>query len=285
MLDLIARGRCDPDITSGPVALTKVSKVSVTGDEQYGGSCKILAPLATLPSLRTITTKFIFGHPTSLRSKDNLTWTYDQQMSGLAVLDLKSTYLSEASFSQLLGGIKGLRHFNYDLDGRDGGHYNGVPVRGIIDKLLEHTKSSLESVAFTGIYDNYFYSDEDVGSFKEFEVLEHIRIHSGYYLKNEDAYICYGGEMSFTEFCDDIQRLVDLLPASVRTVKIDGHVQTADMSSLLKGLAERKAESVPHLESINFMDFYMEDHDDDRLRAWARTWRKKLGKVGVTLIL
>ena len=106
MLDLIARGSHDPDVTSGPVVLTKLSTVFVNGPVEYGGWCQTLAPLAVLPLVRTITAKSVFGGHGFDPWFSDLQWPYEQQMSCVTVLNLHPCNLSVASFSQLLGGIK-----------------------------------------------------------------------------------------------------------------------------------------------------------------------------------
>lgn len=285
MLGLIAEGIHDPDAHSGPVALTKLSKVSVEGPEEEYGGCQILAPFAALPSLRTLTAKSLFGDSESLPNLEDLKWPYEQNISGLTVLNLQSSCLSAASFCGLLGGIKALKSFTYDHDGPIELDYAyPFPVDEIIDTLLEHAKASLECVAFTGFEPWYRRGDYDRCSFKDFKVLKHIRIHTGFYLKDKDNYQ-HWEEERFRDWYDDIERLVDILPASVRSIELDGPVDTLAMTTLLKELPERKAESVPHLKSINFIDYCTGDHKDDR-RRWADLFlTAKCRNVGIKLIL
>lgn len=297
MLELIAAGNDDPDPLSGPLALTKLSKVFVRGDEHYYSQCRVLVPLLALPSLRTLTAKSVFS---DYESWAQLDWPYDQHISGLTVLNLQSSFLSATDFSRLLGGIKGLKSFTYDAHFMSADDFGGVPVRSIIGMLLEHAKHSLESVTFTGLWDGRCEDDHGSGSFKDFEVLEQIRIHSCYYLKDVKAYEDYHGqvypryskgesfsdkEMIFSLWYDDVQRLVNLLPASVRTVEIDGDVDVADVTTLLKELPKRKAECVPHLKSINFISCPPWDQENDYSLALAYTWREECQKVGVDLLL
>ena len=286
VLDLIAGGSHDPDVTFGPVALTKLSEALVNGFEEEGVWCQILTPLAALPSVRTITAKSVFGDPESgpgYNDHSDLTWPYEQHMSGVTVLNLQSSCLDVASFSQLLGGIKGLKSFTYDHDCEHECPCNGAQQFTIIKILLEHAKADLESVKFTGVCP-YSCHDDDFCSFKDFEVLQEIRIDSGCYLKEVDSYE-QDNDGNFGDWYDDIERLVDLLPASVRIVEIDGYVDTTDVTSLLKELPERKAKSVPHLKSIKFMDCPIWDHEDAHTRVWVDGWQKRLQEVGVSLIL
>lgn len=302
MLDLIAGGNHDPDPVFGPVALTKLSRVSVTGCEQYCGWSQVLVPLAAIPSLRTLTTKSVFGNPATWPRYKNLNWPYEQHVSGLTVLNLQSSYLIAADFSRLLGGIKGLKSFTYDLLYTDDDNYGRVPMRSIIGMLLEHAKHSLESVTFTDSSDGRCERDHGSGSFRGFEVLEQIRINSGDYLKDVQAFeydkkenhphelydngkSLSDNEKIFSLWYDDVERLVDLLPASVKSVQIDGNVDAADIDTLLKELPKRKAQCVPHLKTINFTGYPPWDHVNDYSLALAQAWCERCRKVGVDLFL
>lgn len=302
MLDLIAGGNHDPDPAFGPVALTKLSKVSVTGCERYRSGSQVLVPFAALPSLRTLTAKSVFGTPAGLPPYEHLSWPYEQHVSGLTLLNLQSSYLIAADFSRLLGGIKGLKSFTYDLRYTGDHYYGSIPTRSIIGMLLEHAKHSLEFVTFTDLSDGHCEHDHGSGSFRGFEVLEQIRINSGYYLKDVQAYeydkkennphelydngkSLSDNEKSFSLWYDDVERLVDLLPASVKSVQIDGNVDAADINTLLKELPKRKAKCVPHLKSINFTGYPPWDQVNDHSIALAQAWREECRKVGVDLFL
>lgn len=299
-LELIAGGIHDPDNISAPVALTKLSKVWVRGPEGNRSGCQVLVPFAALPSLRTLTARWMFGNRGSCLHLENLDWPYEQHFSGLTVLDLQSSYLGPADFSHLLGGIKGLKSFTYDChfyDYRGYRSYGNVPVRSIIGILLEHAKHSLQSATFSGLGDGRCNHDHGSGSFRGFEVLEQIRMHSGYYLKDVEAYnrtehgrfnngeTFSDREKIFGLWYDDVERLVDLLPASVRSVELNGRVDAVDITTLLKELPKRKAQCVPHLESINFTGSPPWEYENDYSLALAQTWREECRKVGVDLLL
>ena len=126
-------------------------------------------------------------------------------------------------------------------------------MSSIVGILLEHAKASLESVAITGLWDWLCYNGDDSGSFKGFKVLKGIRMQPAYYLKDEQGDGRCKCEECLGPWYDDAD-LVDFLPASVRKVRIDGEMVAASIISLLEGLPERKAKTVPHLKSIRFMD-------------------------------
>ncbi len=298
MLDLIAKGSHGPDVTFGPLALTKLSKVFLGGSDIEGGRCRILPPLAVLPSVRTITASCVDG---------DLNWPYEQHMSGVTVLNFQSSILSGTSLSRLLGGINALKSFTYNICSRESDYCE--PVDSIIGMLLEHAKASLESVAFIGPWDLLRYHQRGSCSFKGFEVLREIQIDLGCYLKDEEEYRWSNDGEIFDDWYDKIERLVDLLPASVRSIKLHGTIDIADMSLLLKELPERKAKCVPHLKSVKFMDSHIMDshimdshimdshimdshmdpyilcEEDDANSAWAHTWWEECQKVGIRLSL
>ena len=300
---LITFHKSCPNNLSGPVALTKLSKVWVRGPEGTSTQCQVLVPLAALPSLHTLNAWCVFGNPRSWPHLKSLDWPYEQRFSGLTVLNLQSSYLGPAEFSHLLGAIKGLKSFTYDCHfGDKDSHrrYANFPMRSIIGILLEHTKHSLETATFTGLGNGRCDHDHGSGSFKGFEVLEKICVHSGYYLKDVEAYEDDHGkaherydkgetfsdkEKIFGLWYDDVQRLVDLLPASIRSVELNGRVDAVDITTLLKELPKRKATCVPHLKSITFTGCPPWDYENDYSLALAHTWREECQKVGVDLIL
>ena len=291
ILDWIAKGSQDADPTFKSVALTKLSKVEI----KYGQS-QILAAFAALPSLRILTAGSVLADAADAPYGVDLDWPYGQHVSGVTALNLQSSCLSAASFSRLLGGIKGLKHFTYDGYGTTCCHYGDVPVFSIVRILLEHAKSSLESVEFTGLRDGACLNGHCHGSFKDFKVLKHIRMHfghrmhQGHYLEDNKDYNSFNHVGCLRDGYDDIEHLVDLLPASVRSVEIDGEFDTLNLSWLVKGLLQRKAKSVSHLESIKFMGSRA---GADRtgayryipIRAPADALREKCRIMGVKLIL
>ena len=300
MLDWIAEENHDPFILSGNTALTKLSKVSLKVPEEWFTPCQLLVPFVALPSLRTLSANLVLGDSKYWEKLGDLEWPYEQHVSGLTVLDLQSSCVSAASFSRLLGGIKGLKSFAYDFHGDGYDDYGGVPMCSIIGMLLEHAKHSLESVKFTGLSDGYCKDDHGSGSFRGFMALQQIRMHSGYYLKDVKAYVGYDEkeherykkgesvsdyEKIFSLWYDDVQRLVDLLPASVTSVEIDGNVDAAGIHTLLKELPKRKAQCVPHLKSINFTGYPPWDQVNDHSLALAHAWCEECRKVGVDLFL
>lgn len=275
LLEMVAGGIHYPDETSSPTALTKLSRVFLKGPEEVLAPGQIIASLAALPSLRTLIATSFCADSESYPIIDDLGWPYEQHISGITELNLQSSNVSVASFVQLLGGIKCLKSFTYDCLYGD---FYGVPVSRVIGMLLEHAKASLEFVAFTG---RHRYVKRGSCSFKQFKVLKEIRMHSAYFFKNAGAYQSTGGWV-LGDGSRGTKRLVDLLPASIRSVQIDGALESADVALLLEGLTEHKADFVPHLESVNFT--YFADLCA-RIRENRDFWREDCRTVGVKLSL
>lgn len=285
MLDLIVQTSQEPN-PSGPVALTKLSKATLQGSEPNiregydGENCQTLAHFAALPSMRTISTNFVHGG----NFFKNFVWPYEPHLSNVTVLDLCASCIEPKCLSQLLRSIKCLKSFSYDYfpQSDEGGD---VTMCSIIEVLLEHARSTLECVSLPTLYPSSICSDDAV-EFKEFEVLKEIRFDSSGYLRTEEMYeVCYFNESwpSFTEWRDGIDRLVDILPASVEKVVIDGDVDTSDMTLLLKDIPIYKKECFPRLRSITFTECNRSVNRKDRV--WGKIWRKACSDVGVRLIL
>lgn len=282
MLDLIAADSQRSHEASGFFALSKLSKVFLEGSEDDGDRCHILSPLAALPSLRSIVAESVIGDPTEGRFYEELQWPYDQHISRVTSLSLQFSRLRVTSFSRLLGGLRRLKSFEYDCYRRR--ERDDVQVLDIVGILLEHAQASLKSVAFTGLRDWHCFGDHNLRLFKEFAVLKETRMHSAYYLKDGKDYEWNNDGESFRDWYDDIDRLVDLLPRSIKSVTMDGSVDIDDISSLLKDLPQRKAICVPFLKCIDFVDYTSKDHDN-LSRDWEVTLRDNCRKVGVKLLL
>ena len=282
MLDLIAADSQGSHPASGVFALSKLSEVFLDGIEDDGDRCHILSPLAALPSLRCIVAESVIDDPTEDRFYEGLKWPYDQHLSRVTVLSLQLSRLKVSSFSRLLGGIQSLKSFEYDCYRRR--ERDDVQVLDIVGILLEHAQASLEYVAFTGLRDWHCFGDHNLRLFKEFAVLKEIRLHSAYYLKDGKDYEWSNDGESFRDWYDDIDRLVDLLPRSIKAVTMDGSVNIDDISSLLKDLPQRKAICVPFLKSIEFVDYSSRDRDC-LTRDWEVTLTDNCRKVGVKLLL
>ena len=66
----------------------------------------------------------------------------------------------------------------------------------------------------------------------------------------------------------EIVRLVDLLPASIRIVKLVNQIQEGDSADLFIGLAEGKKEVLPHLKKLVLWgDFSLQQDTFDELKG------------------
>ena len=149
MLDWTAQARHDPNIL-GPLAFTNLSKVTLQGSKpEEGGSysgehCQILTPFAALPSVRTMCTTFVYGGGW-LRQ---FFWPYKPHLSNMTMLNLQASCLGLESLSQILGAIKCLKSFTYDIRPLNADNWEGSPMRMVIGMLLSHARTSINYVSF-----------------------------------------------------------------------------------------------------------------------------------------
>ncbi len=73
-----------------------------------------------------------------------------------------------------------------------------------------------------------------------------------------------------------------MLPASIQTVQIIGKIDVLDVTYMLIGLPEQRAESVPNLTRIRFPEI---SPAPEVFQGWDEEWIKEFGEVGVTLEL
>ena len=79
-------------------------------------------------------------------------------------------------------------------------------------------------------------------------------------LKTEQDYYWLDTSSEIDKWKDDKNRLVDVLPVSVKKIEVDGQLNSVDIISSLKGLPENKEECLPRLKSTNFMEYCLEEN-------------------------
>lgn len=71
---------------------------------------------------------------------------------------------------------------------------------------------------------------------EEFELLKEARLPCNAFLKDRDGYEGANDEADLRDWLDDIPRLVDLLPASIEKIELDGEITMVSVENLLIGL-------------------------------------------------
>ena len=137
----------------------------------------------------------------------------------------------------------------------------------IIRCLHACASCSLESLALTGftVY-NYEAVREIEVCVRDFKVLKDIHLSLDLARIAKDDWRESDPKSPSTE---DISPLVDTLPASVETVRLEGDIPWNDMAALLVGLPEGKAECLPKLKEISFR-LRRELKNKEAAEEWAR---------------
>ncbi|KAL8838643.1 MAG: hypothetical protein Q9170_002051 [Blastenia crenularia] len=271
MIWAIAAANCDPASPAFGRALGKLAEVSInSGDPEFGEHLDPYSPLLALPSLRFAQGFHVdadlwglpgesFGHDSSVLRPRHI-----------EEIKIRRSHVSINNWEWILGSIENLKRFTYE--------YDLDFVRGqeedVCDQLVallkEHASHTLTLLDLTE-----FAPSESgctcVGDLKDFKMLEVLRIDDTVFQREA------GGE---------IMRLVDVLPASIRTVKLVAQISHAHPADLFIGLAEEKGDKLPQLQKINLEGKYeIEQEMLDKLEgagiAISRLSRWQAGADGV----
>ena len=257
----------DPHLGSpGPNFLKDVSELNLYDREtphSVGMSCSMV-PFVTLPSLRVI--RGFSVHFSSFKDfgfADN----HGLRPSPVTEINLQGSLLDDDYFiREFFRYTQVLKRFTYDENESVGFSYGRDPAK-IIRCLRACASCSLESLALTGfnVYGNQA-AKEIKFCVKDFKVLKEI------HLSCDLALIAKADWRKFDPKpppINDISRLVDTLPASVETVRLEGEICWKDMAALFVGLPEGKAECLPKLKEISFK-LVRRPKNKERAEEWAR---------------
>ena len=249
--------------------LTDVSELNLDDENErhFGGMCCSVVPFVTLPSLRVIR-----GASINCQSFEDHPFAGNRGLhpSPVTEIDLQRTTLPASHLGNVLRYVQVLKRFRYDR-GHQPVIVDGAEPGGIIKALLACASHSLESLALTGATKRRSPNDKDFkGSLWSFKVLKKIHLPLNAFLTYTKKCHCW----SLTT--EDIPRLVDVLPASIETVRLDGKVDWEEMAALLIGLPEGKAECLPKLKEIVFTVIWDQEEAHKRCaKAWAHLHQKQ----------
>ncbi len=226
---------------SEPKFLMEVSELNLDDQKEghsVGMSCSVV-PFVILPSLRVI-------RGVSISSASYNEYSFDghhgRGPSHVTEIDLQRSSLDAERLGGMLGYMPALKRFRFD-QGRHNDISGGAEPGSIINGLLACASSSLESLSLTGATAHSGRNARDIkGPLKDFKVLKNIHLPSS-------VFRTYNKLFSEPR---DIPRLVDVLPASIETVRLDGDINTGATALLLTGLPEGKADFLPKLKEIVF---------------------------------
>ena len=239
-------------------------------------SCSSIVPFVALPSLRMIQ-----GYSNDLGSFKDYAFADNHGLHPSPVTDINfedSNLEADCVDGAFLQYMQVLKRFTYNQIRRHPRICGGEEPARIIQSLLARASGSLESLALTGFtaYRRPEPQDPQV-SVKGFKVLKEI------HFSVDLAFIAIG---DWTKSEPDttpnnaISPLVDVLPASVETVRLDGVIDWSALADLLVGLPERKAECLPRLKEI-FFDL----NSDFECREDSEEWASLHQEEGIVLQL
>lgn len=263
MVARIARSSID-SMVEKPRSLSRLRRLVITtigegGDfedydyEDFSEGTDLLRPFAELPSMQSIS-------GTLIQSGDEiyggvLEWTHAPRSSRVTELSFERCRLVDNSLPNLFSGIKDLKKFTYSLGGMfdEGNTYQ--PHR-IISSLALHFKCSLEFLYITGAFPEVHSRDNDHKiplDLQAFKALKDMRV--DHTLFQDFAGECHtervqsNGEDETRHYYPS-RRLVDMLPASIETIKLEGKLSEDRAQPLLAGLGELKGDRVPRLQKV-----------------------------------
>jgi len=261
---------------SRPMPLSNLAEVKIYGS---GAPYHLEANLGffeywvSLPS-----TNSLFG--SAVVSFSEFDWHHALKSSNVTDINLQKSSVLGKHLGQLLSGIKALRRFTYDYDEQ---LYNRGGDHGpkIVRTLLKHTRSTLESLTITG----YMPSQCFMGgiSLKPFETLKIARFPCCLFLKDEADFEGEDDEVDLKMWLDDIPRLINLLPATIEKIELDGEIKMGSVESLLIDMDGPDQELlIPNLKKIVFNEAFVETKT---MKMMAKAWKDGLRASGISLQL
>lgn len=265
MVWAIAAANRDPQSAVYKRALGKLTKIEIDrSDTEMGEDMTLCHPFTALPSMRLVHGRMIDGDISQRKLHPQ---SYDQGPAGLQprqIEDINFDYsaVDLESLDAMLSTIGDLKRFTYDYAGCNVGSapfFSG----GIVALLREHAGHSLVRLDLTAddsSMDNgepnptsKYIQDQFVGDLKDFKKLQILRLNDTAFQKPDDG---------------EIVRLVDVLPASIRSVRLVSQIQEGDSADLFIGLAEGKKEVLPRLKKLVLWgDFSLQQDTFDELRG------------------
>ncbi|KAL8993514.1 MAG: hypothetical protein Q9169_006284 [Polycauliona sp. 2 TL-2023] len=225
IIDIIASANNNPGSPLHGKALTKLLEISLRQpDTEYAEPFGLYAPFTALPSMRSI-------HGSAIAANDQDHPRAQPQRNDIEEIKIVNGAVCVEAWAWMLKSIRNLKRFGYAHYGFTVGdaEYDG---RGIVDLLRRYASHSLRRLDLCA--DNSEWEiDPFLGHLKDFQVLRILRL----------------DDNSFQTTAGRVMRLIDMLPASIRVVRLLREA-SGDAVDLFKGLAEGKQERLPELKRI-----------------------------------
>lgn len=234
----VAATNRDPLSRSYHKALSALASISIDHWETKNGqNIQICNTFIALPSLR-----FLHGHMIYGSCKSGTDISSDEHNDTAATsyikeISMKCSAIDAPSFVKILQPIKNLERFTYEHVPSIIGDAQYDPI-GIIANLLKYASHSLNRLELTY---NPIYGDSEqyIGDLRGFQVLHELRVRDAAFEEASEG---------------EIVRMVEILPASIRSVTLLKHLRDDEDIRIFKGLAKGR-DKVPGLKRI-----YLEEH-------------------------
>jgi len=118
---------------------------------------------------------------------------------------------------------------------------------------------------------------------KPFETLKIARFPCCLFLKDEADFEGEDDEVDLKMWLDDIPRLINLLPATIEKIELDGEIKMGSVESLLIDMDGPDQELlIPTLKKIVFNEAFVETKT---MKMMAKAWKDGLRASGISLQL
>ncbi|CAF9905735.1 hypothetical protein IMSHALPRED_003953 [Imshaugia aleurites] len=282
-LSKIVAAIASPDLRGRPGSklLTKLSQIEVDTFSSFRGgeNLALLTQFAALPSMRTL----VGSHVKAFHNDPEI-WRFGSRTSNVTEIIFQNiSRVTVALLRRILSGINALKRFTYD---HFVGSHADSPMKAhrIIGALLEHAKDSLEYLALTGDSNTHDVEEDNHsnnGSLQGFTVLKDVVLPSEIYV-DRAPYECEfppDADMYGRRPQDAVRDIVDILPPSIETVKLDGGYQLRYIGKQLANLPDEMDLRFPELNKITILtkSYYGVS------RVWTECLTKAYDRKGMKL--
>ncbi len=234
-------------------ALTKLARIDTTpyysmDDTGPANEFDFLSQYALLPSMRSITGSYF--QTSGGWHAQTFQWRHDPGISTVTEINIDRSTVDDESITNLLRGIRALERFSFS----SGGYMLPWLVyqpRKIINGLKQYAKGSLSYLHLTSTRIGVNRQVDDLKyDLRVFETLKQLQIDHTL-LSHHDRPCSAPSKRKWDHDCTCWpQRLVDVLPASLESLKLVGPVPRKRAGAFFAGFPELKAERLPRLREI-----------------------------------
>ena len=243
-----------PPNRHAPQALMKLARIDIAPYYSNSGmgpanEFDYLAQYALLPSMRTITGSHF--QTCVKQHAQAFQWRHNPGISAVTEINIDRSTVDHESITNLLRGIRALERFSFSCGGYMPPRLIYQP-RKIISGLEQYAKCSLSYLHLTGtrIGMNTMQIDDLEYDLRVFEKLKQLQVdHTLLSHHDRPCLVPSKGKSDKDCICWP-QRLVDVLPASLESLKLVGSVPWRRVSAFFAGFSELKAERLPKLREI-----------------------------------